>query len=400
MNENICEFKKSVGLFPISINNKLGYINNEGRIVIEPQFNGDPHYYHLEKQWDFSEGLAAVKCFDEYNMGSGKWGYIDITGKFVIEPQFYEVSSFSEGLARILVGDDERAKYGYIDKSGNFKIKPHFNIASNFSEGFATVRIGSKYSSNKSGNLTNQRLKDPNNLSEGFYNIKIDDIEIDKLAPINGYIDKLGNIFFNQKLIKTYRNTLDFKEGSAIIEIDNKKDAFFDSLFNRDTRSTFGFIDKSGRIFIKPQYYKADNFSEGLAAVRCHNGKTGFIDKSGKFVIEPQFYGTGIFSDGLAAVSIGDFSVNKWGYINKSGKYVINLQFDFADDFKEGLAYVRLDNKKGYIDQSGKFVIDPQIFEHAEDFSKGLARVWIDGYYSGRWGYIDRTGKYVWKPTK
>ena len=40
-------------------------------------------------------------------------------------------------------------------------------------------------------------------------------------------------------------------------------------------------------------------------------GKSGFIDKTGRIVINPQFDLPAFFSEGLAAVFIG----GKWGYI-------------------------------------------------------------------------------------
>ena len=50
------------------------------------------------------------------------------------------------------------------------------------------------------------------------------------------------------------------------------------------------------------------------------NGKWGFIDKTGKIIINPQFDEVDFFSEGLCAVKIG----NKWGYIDKKGKYAWN----------------------------------------------------------------------------
>ena len=52
--------------------------------------------------------------------------------------------------------------------------------------------------------------------------------------------------------------------------------------------------------------------------------KWGYIDKSGKIVIEPQFDDASSFSEGLAAVCLGDYCPlrGKWGYIDKSGEYV------------------------------------------------------------------------------
>jgi hypothetical protein len=39
--------------------------------------------------------------------------------------------------------------------------------------------------------------------------------------------------------------------------------------------------------------------------------------------------------------------------------------------------------------------IPPQ-YDSANGFSEGLAPVWI----GDKWGWIDKTGKYVWEPTK
>lgn len=57
----------------------------------------------------------------------------------------------------------------------------------------------------------------------------------------------------------------------------------------------------------------------GLFAV-IQGGKCGYIDKTGKIIINPQFDMAMSFSEGLAIVRIGD----KYGYIDKTGKYVWN----------------------------------------------------------------------------
>ena len=65
----------------------------------------------------------------------------------------------------------------------------------------------------------------------------------------------------------------------------------------------WGYIDKSGKVVIEPQFDSADDFSEGLAKVK-KDGKRGYIDKIGKVVIEPQFDEVWDFSEGLATVAI------------------------------------------------------------------------------------------------
>ena len=83
----------------------------------------------------------------------------------------------------------------------------------------------------------------------------------------------------------------------------------------------WGFIDKTGRLVISPQYNYADEFHNGLAAVLV-GGKWGFIDKSGQMVIQPRFTRAGRFSSGVAQVSIA----NKWGLIDSTGKLIWGLE--------------------------------------------------------------------------
>lgn len=121
------------------------------------------------------------------------------------------------------------------------------------------------------------------------------------------------------------------------------------------------------------------------------NGKYGYIDKTGKVVIPPQFENTMGFSEGLAATKLN----GKYGYIDTTGKWVIEPKFDFTYKFSEGLAMVRIGKKFAWIDRSGKIVIEPQDFEDtAVGFSEGRTAVKING----KWGYIDTTGKIVIEP--
>jgi|BioPla2DNA2_1021312.scaffolds.fasta_scaffold52120_3 hypothetical protein len=68
-------------------------------------------------------------------------GYIDREGKFVIEPQFEDANSFFSGLALVKVND----KYGYIDSTGKMVIEPIFEHAKNFSCDLTRVKINGRY---------------------------------------------------------------------------------------------------------------------------------------------------------------------------------------------------------------------------------------------------------------
>src|SRR5580698_1791309 len=79
----------------------------------------------------FSEGLASV-CAED------KCGYIDHTGKIVIPLKFAFAGRFAEGLALVEIANG----WGYIDRSGKTVIQPQFGLGSRaFREGLAAVQI-------------------------------------------------------------------------------------------------------------------------------------------------------------------------------------------------------------------------------------------------------------------
>lgn len=136
------------------------------------------------------------------------------------------------------------------------------------------------------------------------------------------------------------------------------------------------------------------------------DGKHGFMDRSGKTVITPQFDGAQPFSEGLAPVQVG----SRFGFINTKGEMVITPQFDAVFPFSEGLAAVQVGTKFGYIDKKGLMAITPQ-FDDVNPFHNGRAAVKLEGgrHWDGsdrkighagknRYGFIDREGKYVGMP--
>ncbi len=106
-------------------NNKYGYIDKKGAVVIQPLF---------DITTDFSEGLACV-------YKNGKWGYIDKTGKYIIEPVFDMAFPFSEGLGCVRIGDEDNGKWGYIDKTGKYIIDTKYSQAGPFVNGLACVMV-------------------------------------------------------------------------------------------------------------------------------------------------------------------------------------------------------------------------------------------------------------------
>ena len=340
---------ESTDLYPIRLNGKAGYVDREGRLIIKPRFM---------RAWEFSGDLAPVQLSNK-----PEFGYVNKQGDFAIGPWHGTASVFSEGLGRISRSTEGQ---GFIDRTGKTIIQPKFAFAGSFSDGLAQVILEDCVP-------------------------KVD-------CGLIGFIDKSGNLVVRPQ----FRAANDFHEGRAAVKRGSDE---------------WTFIDKTGAEITK-QRFKADlkhslvvttDFSEGLAGVKV-GGKWGFIDTKGEMVISPQFDEAGKFSEGLAAV----FSQCRWGYIDKTGAFVIKPQFKFALEFSEGLAVVdphpanegpcppgKSHGKLGYINRSGKLVIEPQ-FDLAFQFIKGVARVSIVNPKDEndlKQGYIDKTGKYIWKPT-
>jgi hypothetical protein len=101
------------GLFRVIVDGKVGFANEQGKIVIKPLFDGAN---------SFSEGFAAVNIGgrlatrgEHSFIEGGHWGYIDKKGKYVLKPQFHDAGDFENGSAPVVTKDGTEVK---INKKG------------------------------------------------------------------------------------------------------------------------------------------------------------------------------------------------------------------------------------------------------------------------------------------
>lgn len=344
-------------LFPFIQDDKIGYINKAGKVVISPQFNREFINQSSLNVVRFSEGLAAANI-------KGKWGYIDTTGTVVIKPIYSTAWPFSEGLAEVrtsdgksgyinnagkmivapissmgsnpfsgglagvYIGETSKGQWGFIDKTGAMVIEPSFEAAGPFSEGLALVRIGDKYGFiDREGNyaipLQNKYLYGPP-FHGGF-------------APVwnaerkGDLIDKSGKILCGFR----YRSISPFSEGLAVVDVNIEGEAPTGEATVPEKpqigRRAAGYLNATCQIVIEPKFEYAGSFSEGLAVfgiaspsngIGPPSNMNGYIDKTGAVIIPPSFTVAHPFHAGLALVATGELSNLKWGYIDTSGTYV------------------------------------------------------------------------------
>lgn len=251
--------------------NRVGYIDKEGQLIIPFEFDaivagegGESLEFN-----DFSEGLAAVSKNDKY-------GFIDTKGKVVIEPKYEWASNFSSGLAIVSV----EGLYGAIDKQGKTVIPFEYQALADFHDGFATaarppknpVDYESKYGliNKKNEVVIPFMYESMGNLSESLIAVKKDGKW--------GYVDTKNKAIIPINL--AYETVSDFSDGLA---------AVFSYEENSDNLK-YGYIDKTGKLVIPMQFTKVYwddsegliDFNNGIAVVNDKEGRTFCIDKKGK----------------------------------------------------------------------------------------------------------------------
>ena len=314
-------------LYPGYQGGKLVYIDRRGAIIIRtPASTGER----------FSEGFAAAR-------GPSGWGFLDAKGKWAIDPTFEEVKGFHLGLAAVKRKTAGGGKWCFVTPRGEIAFETDYAIVGNFSGGLASVQSLIRGQPGKIGFIDRQgkEIVAPKYDVVGPF--------IDGRARVGldhkyGFIDSSGK----EVIALKYEGATDFGDGLAFVTSGGKS----------------GFIDPNETWILDTKFEVLSSFSGGVAAVSApvdESGKTvlkvGYMDKTGEIVIKPQFDRAEPFSEGFAAVAIGDNDgEQKWGYVNIEGHLVIKPQFSLAMSFVNDMAEVFIDKQRCYIRPIGAIV--------------------------------------------
>ena len=305
------------------------FIDKSGEMIFE--VNG------FQNVRSFSEGLAVIRKANSF------CGFIDKSGSVVIEMKFFEATPFSEGLAVVKTQEkgflsQPETMWGFINRTGRIIFEANFDRLYAFSEGVAIAVRGRKFFLiDKTGHEIISFSKDEIQL-EFVGNQKFSEgliVAYDTKTSKCGFIDKTGEFVIEPQ----FENAANFSEGLARVSI------------KENYREYLGFINPTGEFVISPQFdidsdfpRGTTDFSEGLASLieaplsMEKEQNFNYIDKTGEIVLRTDYFRAEPFHDGLAVV--WDVESQKCGYIDKSGKLIIPLKYDIANDFSEGLAMV------------------------------------------------------------
>jgi hypothetical protein len=244
----------------------------------------------FEEARGFFHGLAAVKL-------GGKWGFIDESGEIVVDFQFDRVSNFNGTVARVFKADvtvdgaEVKDRWALVDNQGNMLTDFYFAIIGEFENNIAIAGYATLTSNNRNQPQT-------------------------RIAEV--YLKSDGNLLVNQT--STGVALREFSEGKAIIR----------------NSSVYTYINEEGTKAVPGSYYSAENFSDGMAAVKMSRTsmRWGYIDENGNQAIAQNYIIAKPFDDGYAYVR--DSMATNGTLIDKTGKkYLEELKLTGISKFND-----------------------------------------------------------------
>ena len=412
-----------IDLIKIEENAKVGYINENGKVIVKPKF-----LYGS----DFYKGYAIVKNYNNlYGIIDGK-GNNEISFGNIFSANLYSnkyvVSKFTnDGLKMGLLDSNlkeiTRFKYDNLSyiKDGIFMYTDNNNMGLMNSDGKEIYsykvdevddrNISVEVSSIKNSDIPNTYAKIKINSSSTIINIKtgkeVYKYTLDDIRVLDNNVFYIKNDEGNNKYLiinddKVIYQTDLYKrvrvdDIDSYIAIGIKDDASIDyiNLLNKEK------INQDGNI----KY----TYSDGVVLQEMYNFQTGKNEYS---VITPK-KNIGTFSDiklvdnefvnGYAKIYTTN---NKYNYINKKGNVLSNVEYDTAQDFNEsGFSIVCKNDLCGVIDSNGKEIIDlkyDKIKLLDDDFFNNINKKTSEQLFifkeNDKYGIINSKNKVVIKP--
>lgn len=435
------------GRFAITERNKKGFIDRQGRVVIQPRY---------EAVQEFNEGLCAVRL-------NGVYGFIDEQGAMLIQPAYDYATEFSEGLALVYLDGrpifidrsgkpvfyspykhvflfqngrsyvmTHSGKFGIIDKGFKLLIDTLYNYIGPFSNGFAIVsRIkpqingvegpdsGEEYSViDESGKQlipfgTYWEISHP---GEGYFLAKRPP-KSEKDSPVEEIVDGSG-----KRIYICPRKGSEWIGGpvsNGIFRLSGERKRKPGEYYDR-------YLKLSGEVvFDSKEVRDGNDFSEGFAFYRSSEGGYSLINRRGQIIAHNKF--DGIQGDGFKNGMIAVETDEGWGVIDTTARFVAKPKFKDINTaaLKDGIIiFLQSSNEDAFflsdttaaVSDSVAVAVPVQEDEYAERYgfanfegdtlvspiishfdSRGFVNGLLATYVDERLTYFDKTGRVVWQ---
>ncbi|CAH1194252.1 hypothetical protein PAECIP111892_01507 [Paenibacillus auburnensis] len=373
---------------------------------------------YLLTEWEGSGLRAEVLHPAPFKLKEGTlWGYINNEGRTVIEPRYDYAEDFQDnGLAIV----QRRDSSGLIDSSGREKVKPVYSFIAPFAEGLAVVSDAKGYTfiDEKGKEVTSARYDYLNSLHEGR---ALFSKQSTTGNSSYGYLNAQGK----EVLPPVYLDAGDFMNGTALVKVSEGEYALIDPkgtvlhtykhpyvgnpgdgllAYQETENGKYGYLNLDGSVAIKPQFTAAMPFSEGRAVINTaedYGNAYGLIDKQGKQIVPANYYEVQQLGENRVALGTPVYADQPY----RGSRYVIadavtgrilsNHPLLGVNNYQHGLASVYDAKDTYFIDKSGKKASQPPVIAGAGtlSFSGSLIRADVDQ----RTAYYDRKGKQVWR---
>lgn len=387
-----------------------------------------------------SEGLGTVGVWE----GEWKYGYIDDKGKVVIEPQFSAASEFRDGFAAVGVKDGDKIKYGYITRTGSYLIRPQFDLAKPFNNGYAEIanHTGDGYAFgvvDKSGKIIIEprymmiEMSDYN-IRRGYIivrsddrfavyslgNGKMTDMKYDFVTVLEHYVELrssesgkalYGLILPNGKVIEPTYDWIHYYAGVdnvlAMVEKDGKfgllardgsyiLDLKYDQIRGMDRgtgivqlNGRYGFLLPNGKMLTAIEFEETSTFVRGVAYVK-KDGRWGLLKIDGTWLVEPKYDQVTMLENEIIVVENGVRKI-----LDRGGQARFDADYEYMYPYNSipGASKVKKNGKEVIIDENGNPVFQVD-FDKIWEFEGDVARITLNG----KVGYLKRDGSYLVEP--
>ena len=290
----------------VKMNGKYGVINRSGKQVIECKYD---YLYNTSP----SVFIVSIKKGDKE-----KWGVLNTISQTII-PLEYDYIQYHNNAGWFTVYNNEINKFGLLNENG--KILIPISIASEID--VVDIINNSVLTVNKINGKNNVVILD----SIGKVITTIQGTSVFSRVNQNNLIE-IGGTFFDNSWNKIQA----FSNYSYV-------GYFHDGLIQITDKNSYykGFADYTGNLVIPAKFKRANDFSEGYAAVLNNNDYWEFINKSGEVKIETDMRDSGEFprwsispfQDGYSWITDREEGANY--FIKSTDKKMTRVSFEKND---------------------------------------------------------------------